>query len=835
MMFKKLYDKYINLGILPKLLISYLIISVIPLMIVGYIANKNLSETGFQALKRAEEMGKENLKAAEDVGKTSIADSVQALDRKSTEAIELRTVELAMRIADFLYERDKDILILASLEPNPKNYLDIYRASNRDVIATETRASTKRNKEKMTELQPRNPENKEAWRHLPPLDFETASKPLYREITYIDLRGRERIKIADGKISNNLSDISKRENTYCRAEDYFTPLKNLKKGEIFVSRVVGTHIKGWLHKTPEGIKVKPESAYAGKENPRGSKFEGIIRWGKPVYDGKGEKTGYVTMALDHAHVMEFTDHIVPTEDRFTVLSDGGSGNYAFIWDHEDRCISHARDFFICGFDPRTGKEVPGWVSQETYDEYKKSGLTIEAFMRRLSSFRNFSQKKTSSIEQMKSGEIPLDCRVLDTAPQCQGWHEGTKDGGSGSFLILWSGLWKLTTYATIPYYTGPYGKSKKGFGYVTIGANVDDFHKDANITKAKIEKTISEEGNEIVAANNKTRALIGESASRNRKIIIIISLIAGLAVIGVSLTISIHMTGPLRRLTEGAEAMSRGNLDQSIDVKSRDEIGRLAASFNEMAKAVSEVDRMKSDFVTIASHELRTPIQAMMLGVSGILEGYSGKVDNEVREDLDLAKEGIERLMRLVANLLDLSRIEAKKIELNVSNVSVTEIIDRAIAEVNDLAQAHLHTIVEYMPADISDIRVDKDRMIQVMINLLSNSIKYSPDGGRILVKAERKGEEIIFTIADNGYGVPAWAKEEIFKKFFQADSIMSQKVGGSGLGLTITKGLVEKHHGYIRCESPVPEGVFPDLPLGGERKGAIFIIHLPASGVSNA
>ncbi len=116
--------------------------------------------------------------------------------------------------------------------------------------------------------------------------------------------------------------------------------------------------------------------------------------------------------------------------------------------------------------------------------------------------------------------------MLDNAPQCQGWHEGTEDGGSGSFLILWSGLWKLTTYATIPYYTGMYGKSKRGFGYVTIGANVDDFHKDANITKDRIEEAIAREGHAIIAANSTTRDLIRKSAVHNREVITIISALA---------------------------------------------------------------------------------------------------------------------------------------------------------------------------------------------------------------------------------------------------------------------------------------------------------------------
>ena len=431
---------------------------------------------------------------------------------------------------------------------------------------------------------------------------------------------------------------------------------------------------------------------------------------------------------------------------------------------------------------------------------------------------------------MKEGNISLDCRVLDTAPQCQGWHEGTENGGSGSFLILWSGLWKLTTYAAIPYYTGDYGKSKRGFGYVTIGANVDDFHKDAYLTKNKIEGSIKEEGKEILAASNTAKAMINQRATHNRNIVTLITIIVGIAVIATSVMLSLNITRPLRRLTEVAGAMSKGELDHSIEVKSQDEIGQLTKSFKEMAKAISEVDKLKSDFVTIASHELRTPIQAMLLGISGILEGYSGKIDEEVREDLELAKFGIERLMRIVGNLLDLSRIEARKIELSIDRTPVHEIIERAIEEIKDLAFIHKHSIIRDLPSDIPDIEADKDRLIQVFINLLSNSIKYTPDNGTIIIKARVIDKDIEFTVADNGYGVPSWAHEDIFKKFFQADSIMSQKVGGSGLGLTITRGIIEKHGGTIKCESPLNEKEYPGLPLGDIRKGSVFTIRLPLS-----
>ncbi len=112
-----------------------------------------------------------------------------------------------------------------------------------------------------------------------------------------------------------------------------------------------------------------------------------------------------------------------------------------------------------------------------------------------------------------------------------------------------------------------------------------------------------------------------------------------------------------------------------------------------------------------------------------------------------------------------------------------------------------------------------------------SNSIKYTPEGGKISIRVEKEREEVVLSIADNGYGIPPEARERVFEKFFQADGIMSQRVGGSGLGLAITKGIVEQHGGTIHFESPIPEGRFTDLPLGGERKGTVFVVRLPIQG----
>jgi len=154
--------------------------------------------------------------------------------------------------------------------------------------------------------------------------------------------------------------------------------------------------------------------------------------------------------------------------------------------------------------------------------------------------------------------------------------------------------------------------------------------------------------------------------------------------------------------------------------------------------------------------------------------------------------------------------------------------IRSATEQVSRLIESHNHIIDMNVPSDIPDIYADRERIIQVVMNLLSNATKYTPEGGKILIRAEKKEEEVLFLIADNGYGIPLEAHDKVFEKFFQADSIMSQRVGGSGLGLTIARGIVEEHNGSIHFESPIPEDRFPGLPLGGERKGTVFIVSLP-------
>ena len=177
-----------------------------------------------------------------------------------------------------------------------------------------------------------------------------------------------------------LKNIGEPSNTFTRAENYFAELKKLQPGQIYVSDVIGayvpTHAIGpYLPAALEkaGKPFKPEeSAYAGTENPVGKRFRGIVRWAMPVTKG-GRTVGYVTLALDHDHIRQFSDRLMPTEERYTPIADAIKGNYAFIWDYKSRSISHPRDYMIVGYDPQTGRPATPWMDEDLYAEWQASG------------------------------------------------------------------------------------------------------------------------------------------------------------------------------------------------------------------------------------------------------------------------------------------------------------------------------------------------------------------------------------------------------------------------------------------------------------------------------
>jgi hypothetical protein len=146
--------------------------------------------------------------------------------------------------------------------------------------------------------------------------------------------------------------------------------------------------------------------------------------------------GYVSLALDHDHIREFTDHLSPTDSRYTAINDAIVGNYAFMWDHRSRNISHPRDYFIVGYDPATGEQVTPWLDQGLYDAWQASGKPSGAFLAGVTPFDGQSLKKKPAAAQVKAGTVALDCRYLNFSPQCAGWNQLTERAARGLCDLL---------------------------------------------------------------------------------------------------------------------------------------------------------------------------------------------------------------------------------------------------------------------------------------------------------------------------------------------------------------------------------------------------------------
>jgi signal transduction histidine kinase len=217
------------------------------------------------------------------------------------------------------------------------------------------------------------------------------------------------------------------------------------------------------------------------------------------------------------------------------------------------------------------------------------------------------------------------------------------------------------------------------------------------------------------------------------------------------------------------------------------------------------IDRMKSEFIAVASHELRTPMTSIKGSVDLILSGFAGETSPEMQELLEIAQKSCDRLVRLVNDILDLSKIESGQLKLNLTRADLTEIAVHAVCAAKPFAdQADVRLRVE-RPRPIPLVEVDKDRMEQVITNLISNAVKFSPPKTEVLVEIQASNGWVQCSVIDKGCGIAERDLHRIFGKFQQVGE--GRRRGGTGLGLAITQALLEEHGGMIWVESRVNEG----------------------------
>lgn len=263
------------------------------------------------------------------------------------------------------------------------------------------------------------------------------------------------------------------------------------------------------------------------------------------------------------------------------------------------------------------------------------------------------------------------------------------------------------------------------------------------------------------------------------------------------------LTRPLRELTTATKAVAAGELEQKVPVRSKDELGELADSFNVMSAELSHAQQLRRQMTADIAHELRTPIS--------IIIGHTDAIDEGVlppsKETFDIIRDEAGRLERMVDDLRMLSRADAGELRLDKSPIDVQPLLEQVVkSHQQGAARCDIKLSAECEP-DLAKIYVDTDRISMVLGNLLNNAIRYTPEGGRITLSAQSQGEDVIIVVTDNGPGIQEDEITRVFDRFYRIEKSRYRDDGGSGLGLAIAKSIVEQHGGKILVESVLGEG----------------------------
>ena len=293
--------------------------------------------------------------------------------------------------------------------------------------------------------------------------------------------------------------------------------------------------------------------------------------------------------------------------------------------------------------------------------------------------------------------------------------------------------------------------------------------------------------------------------------------LAGAGVVGSAIAIALArwlargMTRPLREMAEAARRMAGGDYVQRVETASRDEVGELAGAFNRMAGELAALEALRSELVANVSHELRTPISAVRAHLENLLDG----VEAPDPATLSVMLAQTDRLGRLVDQLLDLARLESGEARFEREAVDVGALVERVLAEVG-VGEVGRHLASE-VPPDLPDLEGDRERLHQVLYNLVDNAIRFTPHGGKVTVRARPVGEGVRLEVEDTGPGIPEELRERVFERFFRVDQARAREDGGTGIGLAIARSIVEGHGGRIWVEPTAAGGsrFVVDLPEG--------------------
>lgn len=483
-----------------KILLAMLLLSLLPLLVSSAVLFLNL----------------------ESVRETLAEKATTAADLQASENLRQRAEQVADDISHFLKQCEADLLLLTALPRRPEILMNFYESRKGEVWSRRGLGSSP-------------PEIRE-W------------IPIYSSLAIVERNGREIFAISDGKAlpAAQLRDVSNPATTEFLSEEYFRLTRGLKRGEIHVSHLTGFHVS--RDEQLAGA-AEPEEAFTGRE------YRGVVRFSTPLFDAAGRFSGIAVLSLDHRHLMEFSQHIIPGSTAPAVFPSYKSGNYAFIFDDEGWILTHPKFWDIRGVD-RSGKLVPPYRADSPPEDVKTGRIPY-----------NLDH----------AGFIHLNYPVVArlARERKSGYVDITNVGGAK----------KIMAYAPIIYSTGDYRKHGI-FGAVTIGFQADQFREAARAGVSLMNRQLKE--------HVSTSALIVA--------------ITSLMVVLCAWLLSRGITRPLGLLTEGARQLADGATGNRVEITSHDEVGELAGSFNKMAE---ELELRKSSLLTTLE-ELRSSRREIM-------------------------------------------------------------------------------------------------------------------------------------------------------------------------------------------------------------------------------
>jgi signal transduction histidine kinase len=414
---------------------------------------------------------------------------------------------------------------------------------------------------------------------------------------------------------------------------------------------------------------------------------------------------------------------------------------------------------------------------------------------------------------VKTADSAVYRQLLESIRVARGWADSvtTTFADSGSTVRIRKRLDQIVPIAQQEY--AAYSANKITLGDTISQQLMGPAFSDAEQALKSIERQIGARVSNRVAA---TEVRIADAEQASLAGLVVAIVIA--AVTGIWLMHSI--SGPVRALDRGMRAVAEGDLSHQLELspQRRDEFGRLAISFQAMSQQLAELDKLKAEFVSVASHELKTPINVILGYLQLMQQGIYGPLSGKQTEILSTVEAQGRTLARLAAQLLDVTRFEAGggRIEpRTLQLVALLEDLERAfhVLAVQRGIDFRL-TMDEGLP---DEVQWDPDRINEVMGNLLANAFKFTGSGGTVELTATPANDNVKIEVHDSGAGVPPDQLPHIFEKFYQANNQDAASMMGTGLGLAIAKEIVEAHRGQITCESVLGEGTTFTLLLPTE------------------